>query len=141
MSFEETQEALLVDQAFRYRGEPDVQFLPATRIPLIETEGRAFVSSAVFQFHDEVLSVITLVLDRDRLDYFSVYRSLVEQYGEPTTLDPGRSLWERGDTRLTLERPLSVKYVDVPTLDGMIEGGQVEEALDELTRDRFLEQL
>jgi hypothetical protein len=141
MSFQAAREALLVDQAFRYRGEPDVQFLPASEVPLIETEGRAFVDRGILQFHDDRLDVISLVLDRNRLDYFSVYTSLVDQYGEPDSLDPGRSLWEREGTRLTLERPLTVKYIDVPTLQAIIEAGRTEEALDEMTRDRFLEQL
>ena len=141
MSLQEAKSALIGDPNFRYRGDPDVQFLPITELPLIETEGRAFVSRGVFQFHGGVLSVISLMLDRTRLDYFTVYRGLVERYGEPTRLDPGQAVWENELTRIALERPLTVKYIDVPTLTTIIEAGRMEEALDEVTRQQFLDQL
>lgn len=141
MTVEEAKAALGTDSSFRYRGEPDVSFLPRTDVPVIEVEGSAFIESAVLQFREETLYVLSLVLDRTRLDYFAVYESLVDQYGEPSTLDPGQAVWESDDTRLALERPLTVKYLDVPTFRGIVESGEMEEALDEVTRDRFLEQL
>ena len=141
MALDEAKEALQTDPHFRYRGDPDVQFLPLTEIPLIETEGRVFVDRAVLQFQDDDLAVIALMLDRTRLDYFSVYESLVSSYGQPTRLDPGQAVWEDGRTRIALERPLTVKYIDVPTLNAIIESGRMEDALDEVTRERFLDQL
>ncbi|MFW5688730.1 MAG: hypothetical protein ACOC1U_04080 [Spirochaetota bacterium] len=141
MNFEQARVALLTDQSFRYRGEPDIQFLPVTRIPIIETAGRAFVDRAVLQFHDDTLYIISLLLDRSRLDYFSVYEALVEQYGEPDRLDPGQSVWENESTRISLERPLTVKYLDRATFTGIVESGRMEAALEEVTRERFLEQL
>ncbi|MFW6293844.1 MAG: hypothetical protein ACOC7V_16185 [Spirochaetota bacterium] len=141
MSIDAAKAALLEDPSFRYRGEPDVQFLPTTEIPIIETEGRAFVDRGIFQFHEESLYIISVVLDRARLDYFSVYESLVDQYGEPDRLDPGQAVWESAATRISLERPLTVKYIDSDVLSSIIEAGEIEEALDRITRDRFLEQL
>ncbi len=141
MTLDEAKDALRSDPHFRYRGEPDVQFLPLTEIPLIETAGRAFIDRAVLQFQNDFLAVITLMLDRSRLDYFSVYESLVSRYGQPARLDPGQAVWEDGTTRIALERPLSVKYMDVPALNAIIEAGRMEEALDEVTRERFLDQL
>ena len=141
MSLDEAKRALQDDPSFRYRGDPDVQFLPLTQIPLIETEGRAFIDRAILQFQNGSLAVLSLLLDRRRLDYFSVYESLVSRYGEPDRLDPGQAVWEDESTRLTLERPLTVKYIDLPTLNAMIEEGRIDEALDEITRERFLEQL
>lgn len=141
MTLPEAQEALQVDPSFRYRGGPDVQFVPLSDRPLIETAGRAFVDRGTFQFRDDRLYLITLSLNDDRLDYFTVYRSLVDQYGEPVSLDPGQALWEDEATRIALERPLTVKYIDRPTFDSIIESGRMQEALDEVTRERFLEQL
>lgn len=141
MSLEVTKAALIDDPSFRYRGDPDVQFLPRTEVPIIETEGRAFVDRGIFQFHEDSLYIISIVLDRSRLDYFAVYESLVVQYGEPDLLDPGQAVWESEGTRVSLERPLTVKYIDSDTLTSIIEAGEMEEALDEVTRDRFLEQL
>ena len=141
MSTEEAKAALGTDPSFRYRGDPDVSFLPRTDIPVIEVAGRAFVNTAILQFRDDTLYVLSLVLNRERLDYFAVYESLAEQYGEPSALDPGRAVWESEDTRVSLERPLTVKYLDLPTFRAIVESGEMEEALDEVTRDRFLEQL
>ncbi len=141
MSIEEAKAALESDPSFRYRGDPDVSFLPRTDVPVIEVAGRAFVDTATLQFRDDVLYVLSLVLDRERLDYFSVYESLAAQYGEPSALDPGRAVWESQETRVSLERPLTVKYLDLPTFRAIVESGEMEEALDEATRDRFLEQL
>lgn len=141
MPLEQAQEALLTDPNFLYRGGPDVQFLPITRKPIIETEGRAFIETGIFQFHEGELYVISLVLNRSRLDYFAVYENLVDQYGEPERLDPGQAVWENERTRVSLERPLTVKYIDLPVFRAIVEAGAVEEALDEVTRERFLEQL
>ncbi len=140
MTLAEAKSALEADPYFAYRGDPDVQFLPATEIPLVDTDGRGFVSRGVFQFQDDLLFVITLEL-ADPLDYFSVYTSLVEQYGEPIELSPDGARWEDGTTRLLLERPLIVKYIDQLTMDQLIETGQVQESLDAVARDRFLEEL
>ncbi len=141
MGIDEAKRALQDDPSFRYRGDPDVQFLPLTEIPLIETEGRAFIDRAVLQFQNDSLAILSLMLDRRRLDYFSVYESLVSQYGEPLRLDPGQAVWEDASTRVTLERPLTVKYIDLPALNARVEAGRAEEALDAITRERFLEQL
>lgn len=141
MSTDEAKAALGTDPSFRYRGDPDVSFLPRTDIPVIEVAGRAFIDTAVLQFRDETLYVLSLMLNRSRLDYFSVYESLVEQYGEPSALDPGQAVWEAEETRISLERPLTVKYLDIPTFRGIVESGEMDEALDEVTRDRFLQQL
>ena len=141
MSLEQAQAALLTDPSFVYRGGPDIQFLPITRKPIIETQGRAFIDRGIMQFHEDGLYIISLMLDQRRLGYFSVYESLVEQYGEPSRLDPGQAVWEDDATRISLERPLTVKYIDVPVFQGILEAGQTGEALDEVTRERFLEQL
>lgn len=137
----EAKRVLPTDPYFVYRGDPDVSFLPLQEIPLITVAGRTFVSRGLFQFTDEALSVITLELDQARLDYFSVFQSLVAQYGEPFDLDPTRAYWEDELTRISLERPLVVKYIDRPTLDARAEAGRTQEALDAVSRDRFLEEL
>lgn len=141
MSLEAAQRALEGDESFAYRGEPDVQFLPRTETPIIETAGRAFIDRAVLQFHEEELYILSLLLDRTRLGYFAVYEGLVEQYGTPTRLDPSQAVWEDDQTRVSLERPLTVKYLDLATFTGIVDSGRMEEALDEITRERFLEQL
>ena len=139
-SLAEAKDLLTLDPYFAYRGDPDVSFLPVREIPLIDTAGRGFVSRGLFQFLDDQLYVITLELS-GTLDYFSVYTSLVEQYGEPVELSPAGARWEDGTTRLSLERPLVVKYIDIATFDALVEEGEVQEALDAVARDLFLQDL
>ncbi len=141
MSLTATQESLRADGYFSYRGEPDVSFSPAGNEPVIQSAGRSFVDHGLFQFEADSLYIITLVLDRERIGYFSVYESLVGQYGEPDSLDPQTAVWEDGRTTLRLERPLSVKYIDTETFQRIVEEGVLEESLEEVTRERFLEEL
>ena len=133
--------ALAGDPNFRYRGDPDVSLVPGRRLPVIDAAGVVYVERGLFQFRGDRLYLITILLDRGRLDYFSVYRTLVDRYGEPIRLDPGSAVWENETTRVTLERPLTVKYVDLPVFFAIIDEGRMEEALDQISRDRFLDQL
>ena len=138
----DTVKTLLRDDAqFAYRGDPDVTFLPSTQLPIIETAGVAFIDRAILQFRDERLFVISLLLNRRRLDHYSVYTALVARYGEPVELDPSAAVWDDGQTRVSLERPLTVKYIDRVALDAMIDAGRAAEALDALTRELFLDGL
>ncbi|MFP4375512.1 MAG: hypothetical protein ACLFP4_00585 [Spirochaetales bacterium] len=141
MSLSASQESLRSDAYFAYRGEPDVSFSPAGNEPVIQAQGRSFVDSALFQFEDDELYIITLVLNQERLGYFSVYESLVAQYGEPDSLDPETAVWEDDRTTLRLERPLSVKYIDSEIFARIVAEGVLERSLEEVTREQFLEEL
>jgi hypothetical protein len=141
MSMDQVKSALADDPNFDYRGDPDVSFLPYTEVPIIETAGTAFVSTGIFQFHDDSLYVITLVLNDRRLDYFTLYDSLRAKYGEPNSLTPSTAIWESEVVRIALEKPLTVKYIDVPVFDALVREGEMNEAIETVTRDRFLEQL
>ena len=141
MSIDAAKSALLNDAHFRFSGDPEVSFLPHTEIPIIETPGSSFVDVGIFQFDDDALYVITLILSRERLDYFTVYDSLVEQYGEPDSLTPSSAVWESDTIRIALEKPLTIKYIDRVVFDQMVREGEMDEALETITRERFLEQL
>jgi hypothetical protein len=141
MTLEAAKSALEDDPFFDYRGDPDVSFAPMRQVPVITTAGRTFVARGLFQFTDNELTIITLELNREQLDYFSVYESLVAQYGEPVSLDPRTAIWEDELTRLRLERPLVVKYLDRASFQDEVRAGEMQESLDAVARDRFLEEL
>jgi hypothetical protein len=141
MSFEAVEENLQADAFFRYRGEPDVSFSPAAADPVISADGSSFITRGLFQFNSDRLFVITLVLDVERLGYFSVFESLVDQYGDPVSLDPQTAEWRDSETTIRLERPLSVKYIDQEVFTELVEAGRLDESLEEVSRDRFLEEL
>lgn len=126
---------------FRYRGDPDVSLLPTANRSVIETEGRTFVDRAFFQFSDNDLYIIILQLNRTRMDHYTVYRTLAERYGEASSVGPREITWEWDTVLLSLERPLTVKYVDRPVFEALREEAQVERSMREVTRDAFLGEL
>lgn len=141
MSIEDAKNALGTDPNFDYRGDPDVSLVPSSGRPIIETGGVAFVDRAILQFTDDRLYVLTLILNESRLDFFSVFSEFSGRYGNPDSLDPGQAVWESESVRISLERPVTVKYIDVELFNGIVEAGVLEESLEEMTRERFLEQL
>ncbi len=141
MSMAAAKEQLTQDSIFDYRGEPDVSFLPITQAPVIQTAGTAFLERAVLQFDADRLYSITLVLDKTRLDYYSVYTSLSTKYGPPNELDPEAAVWRSDVVRLSVERPLTVKYLDAARFAELQDQYSAEESLEAISRERFLEQL
>jgi hypothetical protein len=140
MDLEEVKQALIRDPQFTFRGDPDVSLLSLPNEALIETEGFSFIDRAYFQFYEGRLYTIILSLNPERVDHFSMYTRLVERYGQPTSLDPTESVWEFEGLRLSLERPLSVKYVDTLAFAEILRQNAQTESLNALTRERFLDQ-
>ena len=140
MSVDAIKTALKADLLFRYRGDPDVSFLPQTNQYLIECEGTSFIRRAYFQFADGRLFIMILVLDDQRLDYYSMFSTLSSKYGPPTSLSPQEAVWQSEPVRFSLERPLTVKYVDNKTFAAILAHGGAQKDLEQLSREKFLEQ-
>jgi hypothetical protein len=138
MTLDETRSALEEELSFDYRGEPEVSFLPLRERRLLEVQGRRFVSRGFFQFIDGRLYSIILDLNDDALDHYGLYTQLTEKYGESTRLNPREILWLFDEIRLTLERPLTVKYVDREVYERLLLEGAETESLREIVRDEFL---
>ncbi|AHC15292.1 hypothetical protein [Salinispira pacifica] len=136
---EELKRRLEANRQFDYRGDPDVSFSPSSEQALIRTDGRGFMESGVFQFHEDRLFSITLNIDTEQMDYFTMFRDLQNKYGEPDYLDPQLSYWEGSGVRMVLEKPLSVKYIDMQVFDQIREDGAARESLGELSRELFLD--
>ena len=140
MELERVKQLLIQDPLFDYRGDPDISFLPLPPQTLIETSGSSFIRRAYFQFDRDLLYIIILSMDPDRLDYYTLYSTLSEKYGPPTSLDPTEAVWQFEQLRLSLERPLNVKYIDSAVFEALKEEGQVQEDLWEISKDNFLQQ-
>jgi hypothetical protein len=140
MELEVVKELLQKDPLFAYRGDPDVSLLPQPQQTLIECEGTSYIRRAFLQFHERRLYILILALDPQRLDYYTMYSTLSGKYGEPDRLDPSEAVWEFEGLRLSLERPLSVKYIDTEVFDKLQDEAQAGEDLRALARDQFLEQ-
>jgi len=140
MKLEEVKTALLNDKMYAYQGDSDVSMLPRDKETLIEVAGLSFIKRAYFQFHEDVLFTIILTLNTDKLDYFSLYTSLESKYGKVSSLDPKEAVWENKSIRVSISRPLSIKYLDLSTFNKLKEGSNVKKAQEDIDRSGFLNQ-
>lgn len=140
MDIDTVKERLQEDRNFRYRGDPDVTLTPARDQQVIEVEGLLFVDRAFLQFHDGELYILILHLNRDRLDYYTLYTDFDAKFGEPTVFHPRQVVWESEEVRLSLERPLTVKYVLRPVFESIVAAGEMERSERDRSREEFLEQ-
>jgi hypothetical protein len=138
MTRDEVIAKLKLDPLYAYRGPEDVSLLPSPNQSLIEVAGLSFVKRAFFQFYSGKLWVIILDLDSDKIDHFSVYSNLVAKYGEPTALDPSAATWENGTVRVSIERPLRLRYLDLQVFKKLKDEGEAKASVEELERRDFL---
>jgi hypothetical protein len=74
------------------------------------------------------------------VDHYSVFTGLMQKYGEPVYLDPKQAVWEAGDTRISLERPLTVKYIDLRVFNEIIGESALNESAETKRRQEFLDE-
>ena len=140
MGIDDVKAALKADPLFRYRGDPDVSFLPQSNQYLIECDGATYIRRAYFQFADSRLFIMILVLDPLSLDHYSLFSALTAKYGQPASLSPVESVWQTDAVRFSLERPLTVKYVDNKTFAAILSKGGAQKDLEQLSRESFIGQ-
>ena len=138
MNLRDVKEGLKKDSSFVYRGDKDVSMLLSQNRSLIESEGVNFLKRAFFQFYNEHLYTIIVQMNPENIDYYSLYSSLVDKYGEPSFVDQKKALWENDRVRLVLERPLTVKYIDTAVFNEILASRTKKQALSDEVRQRFL---
>jgi hypothetical protein len=113
MGLEALKEAIRSDGIFSFREDRDVSFLPSDREQtLVETQGLSYIRRAFFQLRYGEVFIMSFALDTSLVDHYSVFTSFVNRYGEPISLNPQEAVWETDTTRVSIERPLTVKYID-----------------------------
>jgi hypothetical protein len=138
MSLEDLKAALLTDSLFNFRGNRDVSFLPARDQSLVETTGSSFIKRAFFQLRDGSLFIMAFSLNTAVMDHYTLFTQLSEKYGPPGFLDPSAAVWENEDTRIALERPLTVKYIDKRVFDDIIAESGLGESEQVRRREEFI---
>ncbi|MCX7024078.1 MAG: hypothetical protein NT080_05590 [Spirochaetes bacterium] len=138
MDFAAVESALKGDPLFEYRGEPDVSLLRRPNESIIEVSGLSYVRRAFFQFYDGKLFVMIFELNRSFVDHYSVFTELAGKYGKPAGLSPSETVWTDGSVRLSIERPLSVKYIALETLNALAAESSSLESAEEIRRQEFL---
>ncbi len=140
MPVEALKKALADDDLFVFRGDRDVSLLPMSDQVLIETTGLSFVKRAFFQLRDGKLFMMAFTLNTDKVDHYSVFTALVADYGEPATLNPQEAVWISDAVRLSVERPLTVKYIDRAVFDGLARDSAVKESKEFKLRKEFIDE-
>ena len=138
LSLDEVKSRLAEDPYFNYRGDPDVYFLPVKEQLLIECSGNMYIKRVYFQFVDKRLFTFILDLDETKVDYFTMMTTLRQRYGDYISFSPQVIVWEKGGIRLALEKPLTVKYIDVAVFDRLKEKGRAQESDQEKNLKDFL---
>lgn len=132
MGLDDLKTGLLRDGYFNFRGDRDVSFLPIRDQSLVETTGPSFIRRAFFQLRDGSVFIMAFMLNTEIIGHYDVFMQFLDKYGEPSYLDPRMAIWENDETRIAIERPLTVKYIDKVVFDdivsesGLIESGQVQ---------------
>ena len=143
MSVDEVKEALKSNAQFGYRGERDVSLLPGENRTLIETDTSrtapySYLDRCWFQFHDDRLYIITITMKAERMDHYSLFKTLTDKYGNPDSLSPSKSEWSDDSVIMTLERPLTIRYTDKQVFDDLQSKSLVEKSVTEQTKEMFL---
>ncbi len=138
MDIESVKKELSSNSWFDYRGDPDVSMLMESEQQLIESDGFSYIRKGYFQFSNGRLFIITLVLDNERLDFYTMHQVLEKKYGKAVRIDPKGAYWEDEGINLYLEKPLSVKYMDKKILDEITSGRKVMEETGSRIKGDFL---
>lgn len=146
MSLEQTKDALKKNAEFGYHGDRDVSLLPGENRVLIETDTESghvisFLERCWFQFYNDKLYIITININREKMDHFSIFDALCKKYGNPDSVSPEKSVWQNSTMMMSLERPLTLKYVDTETFSALQKKSLVGPSGTEMTRELFLQGL
>lgn len=143
MSLDEAKKQLLKNSDFGYSGDRDVSLLPGAGRTLVETNasggrGSEYLTQCYFQFYNEELYIITININTQKTDYYTMFTTLCNKYGQPVKLDPQMAIWENSEIILQLERPLSVKYIYKETFDMLKNAATVQKSYEEQNLEDFL---
>ena len=138
MGLEDLKKALAADTLFAFRGDRDVSLLPMSEQTLVETTGLSFIKRAFVQLKDGRDFIMAFTLNTDIIDHYSVFTTLVQKYGEPAELNPREAVWRSETVRLSIERPLTVKYIDLRVFYSIVEASTVKESKESVLRREFL---
>ena len=139
MTLDDLKVNLLSDPYFDFRGDRDVSFLPSRDQSLVETTGSSFIRRAFFQLRDGLVFIMSFTLNTQIIDFYSIFTQFNEKYGQPSYLDPQVIVWETDRTRVTIERPLTIKYIDRDVFNDIINESGLIESNQVRLRQEFLD--
>lgn len=138
---DQVKDLLSKDSVFGFRGDRDVSLLPTQERVLIETMGNGFLDRCWFQFYEEKLYTMTINLNTENIDYYSVFTTLCDKYGQPTSLDPKKAQWVSDTVQVNIEKPLCLKYLDLKAYEKFEKSSTNQQSTDSYLRKNFLDSL
>lgn len=146
MTLEETKENLVKEPDFGYHGDRDVSLIPGSSKTLIETDankgfGSNFLTRCWFQFSFNELYIITININPELMDYYSIFTTLTKKYGDPSSFSPQAATWKDDEVTMSLEKPLTLKYIDNKRFAETQNYSNVQASPAEITREMFLDEL
>ena len=142
MTLSEVKDALFRDKIFGYRGDSDVSLLPSDyKQTIIESQGDSFILESWFLFNEDKLYNMAININPEKMDYASVFKTLCKKYGQPDSLNPEKAMWKDSDVQMSLERPLTIKYIDLKVNEKLLSQANAKESAEEILRDDFLNSL
>lgn len=138
MGLEEAKEALKSESLLAYAGDEDVSLMDDGQQTLIDSRGDGIILRASLQFVEGKLYAMIFILNPEHIDHYSLFTTLSAKYGKPSSLSPSASVWGDESVRLSLEKPLTLKYVDMQAFQKLIDSGSIERGRRELDTQEFL---
>ena len=77
-------------------------------------------------------------MDEDKIDFYTFQTQFNSKYGIPNSLDPSGMIWENSTNRVSLEYPLSVKYVNLDVFNSLLTESQLNKSNEEIQREDFI---
>jgi hypothetical protein len=135
--------ALSENKLFRIKAQDDLltmSTISPSDANTLEVDGipRGFIRRAFFELHDEQVFTMSFVMDTTLVDHYSVFMSLVNKYGDPSFLDPKQTVWKSDETWVAIERPLTVKYIDLSVFNALIADANAQHSANVQRREDFL---
>lgn len=140
MVYDDALSALETSSYIHFRGPRDVSLRPLGDDPIISAPGQAFLQEVVLQFSEGVLFSISLVVDPQEFDYGTFYRIFNQRYGNPHDLNPRRAVWQDEQTRISIEKPLTVQFLDLGAFRRMQEDSMIQDSAERFSKTLFLDE-
>jgi hypothetical protein len=79
-------------------------------------------------------------MNQNQLDHYSFFRQFYGKYGRPGEMNPQKALWEDDAVYLVLEKPLTIKYLDKPSILTALGQENEDRSIMQITRENYVEQ-
>lgn len=139
MSMADVKTVLSQSRDFSYRHFTE-SMLPYTELPVFECKGTRFIDRAVFQFYEDRLYSMTVFFNRRKIDFYTLFTTLTEQYGPHSELNPSRIVWDNGSSRMTLLKPLTLSFLDAAVHRELLDQSEIRKDSEYFRKQEFLRQ-